>query len=161
VGNEAVVTVTGETWERLRAKVIYQDFGCWEWTGAHTSGGYATMSIRERYVVVHRLLYHLFRGPIPDELMLDHLCHNRGCVRPDHLEMVTAQENASYERRQHHNELKKVCPRSHAYTPENTITTVARHGGESRTCRTCMSWWNGRRYDLLGIDVPEQVIIPA
>ena len=81
--------------DRALDKVIFDD-GCWEWAGAHTGPGYA--KIREggagsRIVGAHRVVYEVCRGSIPVGMDLDHLCRNRGCVRPDHMEPVTRQEN--------------------------------------------------------------------
>ena len=72
--------------------------GCWEWTGAHTtkskSLGYAVVRIFGKVEYVHRLMYQWARGPIPRGLEIDHLCRNRGCVRPDHMEAVDHRTNA-------------------------------------------------------------------
>jgi hypothetical protein len=69
--------------------------GCWEWTSTRMSAGYGQMwdGTRGRTQGAHRLFYEAFIGPIPEGLELDHLCRNRACVRPDHLEPVTRREN--------------------------------------------------------------------
>ena len=64
------------------------DTGCWVWQRAMTRGGYGF-----RQGPAHRYVYERERGPIPDDLTLDHLCRNPGCVNPDHLEPVTSAEN--------------------------------------------------------------------
>lgn len=64
--------------------------GCWEWLWGRTGAGYGRW--RGRYA--HRVSYERSRGPIPAGLRIDHLCRNRGCVNPDHLEPVTAAVNA-------------------------------------------------------------------
>jgi hypothetical protein len=66
---------------------------CWLWTAGKTSGGYGTKRFEKRNYVVHRLAYELWVGPIPDGLDLDHLCHQRDCLRPDHLRPVTRKQN--------------------------------------------------------------------
>jgi hypothetical protein len=66
---------------------------CWEWTSARTPSGYARVKRQGRDSQAHRVAYEVHVGPIPDGLELDHLCRNRGCVRPDHLEPVTHAEN--------------------------------------------------------------------
>jgi hypothetical protein len=63
---------------------------CWEWTGGHTADGYA--STPSGYA--HRVVYEFLVEPIPDGMTIDHLCRNRGCVNPDHLEPVTHSVNA-------------------------------------------------------------------
>lgn len=68
---------------------------CWEWTGVLEPTGYGRMSVNGRNVMAHRICYELHVGPIPDGLFLDHLCHNRRCVNPEHLEPVTPLETAA------------------------------------------------------------------
>jgi hypothetical protein len=67
--------------------------GCWLWTGVHIGAGYGQASLNGVRQVAHRVAYELTVGPVPEGLQLDHLCRNRGCVNPDHLEPVTASEN--------------------------------------------------------------------
>lgn len=66
--------------------------GCWVW-GGNLSDGYGTIAYLGRTQYVHRLMYELERGAIPAGLQLDHLCRNRACCNPAHLEPVTGREN--------------------------------------------------------------------
>jgi hypothetical protein len=75
--------------ERWESRVHRTFGGCWEWTGAKDRDGYGTMHHRNRPYRAHRFAYEQFVGPIPDGLVIDHLCTNRGCVNPEHLEPVT------------------------------------------------------------------------
>ncbi|HEY8766071.1 MAG TPA: HNH endonuclease signature motif containing protein [Dehalococcoidia bacterium] len=70
-------------------------FGCWPWTGVIHPLGYGHVNIpgTRNPQMAHRASYEFFVGPIPDGLELDHLCRNRGCVNPSHLEPVTHLEN--------------------------------------------------------------------
>lgn len=78
---------------RFWEKVLVVD-SCWEWIGARTGRqGYAVFWAGGKIVIGHRYAYELRKGPIPEGLTLDHLCRNRGCVNPDHLEPVTIREN--------------------------------------------------------------------
>lgn len=77
----------------------------------------------------HRVAYLLLRGPVPLGLVLDHLCRNRWCVNPWHLEIVTNHENTLRQRR------SGVCRSGrHQMTPDNTYE----HRSGIRRCRACM-----------------------
>lgn len=68
--------------------------GCWEWSGAMWGNGYGKLSVSMHGTrLAHRALYTEHRGPIPDGLDLDHLCRNRACVNPQHLEPVSRATN--------------------------------------------------------------------
>lgn len=68
--------------------------GCWEWAGHRNDKGYALLRQgSDAHVYAHRLSYELHVGPIPDGLQVDHLCRNRACVNPSHLEPVTQHVN--------------------------------------------------------------------
>jgi hypothetical protein len=80
--------------DRMADKFTVGD-GCWEWGGAKSDGyGQIRSGGRGPLLKAHTVMYELLVGPVPEGLMLDHLCRHRGCVRPDHLEPVTNQENA-------------------------------------------------------------------
>lgn len=111
--------------------------GCWEWTGGKHASGYGSFSIRTGTKIgAHRFAYASLVGPIPGDMELDHLCRNPSCVRPDHLEPVTHQENSQRGMtglaRGEELRTRTHCPRGHPYDEENTY----RNRGE-RTCREC------------------------
>lgn len=82
-----------------RGKVRYLEadrgFGtpCWEWQMHCDNSGYGRIRIGRLHMAAHRYYFELYRGPVGDNLQLDHLCRNRKCVNPDHLEVVTMVEN--------------------------------------------------------------------
>jgi hypothetical protein len=73
---------------RLLSKVVQGD-GCWRWKGGQNGPGYSMFWLDGQMRYAHRLVYELLVGPIPEGLELDHLCRNRACVNPAHLEPVT------------------------------------------------------------------------
>ena len=115
---------------------------CWIWTAAKSSAGYGQTFQDGRVVYVHRVVYELAVGEIPQGYEVDHLCHNRACARPDHLEAVTPTENR---RRQHehysHNRAKTHCPKGHPYSGSNLYMS-----GTNRKCRACRSEMDRARY---------------
>lgn len=79
--------------DRLWSRVEKTE-SCWLWTGDLNRKGYSTqIGFNKEYTTAHRIAYMLLVGPIPDGLVLDHLCRVRNCVNPDHLEPVTQEEN--------------------------------------------------------------------
>lgn len=78
---------------RLWARLEPTEGGCWEWQGAKTSDGYGHISVAGKLKRTHRMAYEILVGAIPGGLVLDHLCRNRACANPDHLEVVSRGEN--------------------------------------------------------------------
>lgn len=77
----------------MAPRIIQGNGGCLVWIGARIKTGYGQTRVGNRVHMAHRAYFELRVGPIPEGLELDHLCRNRGCVNPDHLEPVTHKEN--------------------------------------------------------------------
>lgn len=111
---------------------------CWLWTGSMTHG-YGKFGIPGKPPQgAHRISYELIVGPIPNGLHLDHLCRNRACVNPTHLEPVTCKDNVLRgEGGSAQNARKTHCKHGHPFDETNTyfVHTAGRSGG--RVCRTC------------------------
>lgn len=122
--------------ERLFQKVE-KTHSCWLWTGYITPRGYGQISLNGRKVYVHRLSYELYRGRVPDGMVLDHLCRNPGCVNPLHLEIVMSGTNIQRGCSGWANPPKAACPQGHPHDDVNSYGV--------RICRTCTRA-AGRRY---------------
>ena len=79
--------------ERLMTGMEIDPSGCWLWKGLVDRDGYGVFGLNRRSFRAHRVAYELLVGPIPDGLMIDHLCRVTSCINPDHLEPVTNKEN--------------------------------------------------------------------
>lgn len=114
--------------------------GCWEWTAYRLPKGYGQFTDGlGRQIRAHRFAYELLVGPIPEGLVIDHLCRNRACVNPAHLEPVTNHENILRGTRV--GTRATHCRNGHERTPENTRLKV----DGSVTCRVCQRTWHRRR----------------
>jgi hypothetical protein len=114
---------------------------CWIWLGAKVTGGYGMATVRYRTRMVHKLFYERANGPVASGLELDHLCRDRACVNPAHLEPVTSRVNILRgEGLSAKNARKTHCSYGHEYTPENTYL---RPDG-ARQCRACRPRLNRR-----------------
>jgi len=139
--------------DRFWAKVV-QSGDCWTWTACLNPDGYGQFWVSGRAVKAHRFAYEQMVGEIPAGLELDHLCRNRSCVNPDHMDAVTHKVNvlrgvgvtAMHA-------LKTECPQGHPLSGANLYPLP---GG--RTCRECKkasnrAWMRASRLSELAVAV--------
>ncbi len=119
--------------QRIWAQVLQDESGCWTFTGRLTGGGYGRIRADDRDQPTHRFMYEALLGPVPAELDIDHLCRNRACCNPAHLEPVPPRVNllrgTGYAAR---NARKTHCIHGHEFTEANTMRSK-----RGRRCRTC------------------------
>lgn len=69
---------------------------CWVWTAFKNSKGYGTVGYKDKVEYAHRMSWRMANGDIPDDSVVDHTCHNKSCVNPNHLRLATTKQNAEY-----------------------------------------------------------------
>lgn len=127
--------------DRLWPKVVWQSNGCWNWTGKVSVRGYGTIRIKKGSKwgqgYAHKIAYELVRGIVPNGLEIDHLCKNKVCCNPSHLEAVTHLVNSRRAM------VKSHCKHGHEFNEDNTYIT--REGW--KMCKKCNAE-RQRRYSL-------------
>ena len=139
--------MTEEQLARFLDKVIISPDGCWEWMAYRDTCGYGIFRLGDRMYTAHRVAYEHFVGPIPEGKEMDHLCRNRGCASPYHVEPVTHAENIG------RSPLKcpTHCKRGHELTPANRYAGGPRKGrGRCRQCALDRSRLQREQCNALG-----------
>ena len=133
-----MTALSGEATARFIEKIdVPVGDGCWEWAAGRRSG-YGYFDSGGKRFGAHRVSYEYFNGAtIPAGMQIDHICRTRGCVRPDHLRVVTLKTNVLENSVgvTAKNLVKEFCSGGHEYSPSNTYQ---RPGG-GRSCRECMA----------------------
>jgi len=113
--------------ERFELKVDKSN-DCWQWVASTDRSGYGLFWHESRMKYAHRVYWELTVGPIPNGMELDHLCMNKGCVNPAHLEPVSHAINVRRAKA-----VTTACPQGHPYNGDNLRITKRGH----RRCRAC------------------------
>ena len=130
-----------EVQDRLASSFTVKDNGCWDWHKGEKSSGYGLIGLWNKQFGAHRVLYELINGTAQKDKQIDHLCRNRACVNPSHMELVDKDTNnirgmspsAIHAR-------KTQCPQGHQYNNENTARWS--NGPDkpiSRKCKVCVA----------------------
>ena len=137
LANNRPEMVIGTLAERFWPKVaVAGPEDCWLWLGTKNRAGYGSIGRGGRgggFTGAHRAAYELTHGPIAEGLTIDHLCRNKSCVNPSHLEPVTQKENNN--RGPGPNATKTHCKQGHPFDAANTIYRKDRN---MRQCKTCL-----------------------
>lgn len=124
--------------QKLLLEITLEDNGCWSHALKPGPQGYRQVKVKCQPHPLHRFIYEHLRGPVEKSLDLDHLCRNRGCCNPDHLEAVSRSENCKRGLTGHNKKQEAAqrthCSKGHPYTEENTIRSPTTRG---RICKTC------------------------
>lgn len=119
--------------ERRLSRHVSIEGDCWIWTGSRSGNGYGMIAVDNVRWMAHRYAYTALVGAIPEGLDLDHLCRNRACINPAHLEPVTRSENLKRGApRGERQRARTHCPHNHPYDEQNTTRRNGR-----RICKAC------------------------
>lgn len=137
-GSEMTASVAERFWSKVEKTA-----SCWLWTAATLRGGYGQFTIsHDVKISAHRWSYESLVGPIPDGLVLDHLCRVSACVNPNHLEPVAQAENVRRGEVWMISGSKTHCPSGHEYAGGNLYL---RPSDGARVCRACTREHQRRR----------------
>ena len=121
---------------RLLSKIYPNGDSCWEWRGTVDTQGYGRFTIRSDQYRAHRVVYSHLNGDIPQGTVTDHLCRNRRCVNPEHVEHTSVAVNTMRgESPQARNARKSCCPQGHEYARRSFLYKGERV--KYRYCPTC------------------------
>ena len=118
---------------------------CWLWKAAKYRNGYGRFGVtfgpyNSPILRAHRISFELSKGRIPEDKQPDHLCRNRACVNPSHIELVTQRENTLRGNGTGAQNARKThCKNGHLLTGDNLVTNRLKKG--QRVCRICLNSW--------------------
>ena len=124
-----------ESLQRFQKKIELDILtGCWLWKGSLNYNGYGQFKLNNKVCKAHRVSYEHWNGKIPNQLVINHICRNRQCVNPQHLEVVTIKDNTLRGVGPSAINAKKThCPQGHPYLGDNLYISPKK----DRVCKTC------------------------
>lgn len=130
---------------RFMSKLQHTPHGCWQWHGAKSEKGYGSFSFMGRALPAHRVAYVLWKGRVLAGLQVDHICNNRACVNPAHLQLVTDHQNKIL------GKIRRLrathCPNGHELSEDNLVSWRLKSSG-FRGCLTCQRETDRERQSL-------------
>lgn len=127
--------------QRIQDKIsVNPETGCWEWTASKNKCGYGVVGDiknTKKIKLAHRLIFFFLTKEEEKTNTLDHLCRNRSCVNPEHLEQVSRGVNVKRGDAGKHLSSKTHCPKGHPYSGDNLIFSITKGGHQHRECRIC------------------------
>lgn len=144
---------------------------CWMWTGSLHEDGYGQIYMDGRTQRAHRASLRVhgmepppYDGGTADCYVVDHICHQPGCVNPRHLRIVRQEENCGVLARNnpfYRNKITMFCAQGHPYSPENTAVKYGLRGGKQKLIRICLTCFPGNwRYALVPRERPAGAMSP-
>lgn len=124
--------------EKHKKRIRVDENGCWTWLGAKSFNGYGNVRIDKKQYRAHRVSYEDKNGAIPKDKVIDHVCLNKSCVNPNHLEAVSQKINAQ---RALLGKRNLFCKKGHEMNEKNTYLS-----GNSRSCKKCKLQYLKYRY---------------
>jgi hypothetical protein len=151
--NRLPIEITDTLTQRISSRLSPPtNAGCLLWLGSRLPAGYGRISVKidgqYHNIYTHRYVATATYGPIPDDMVVDHLCHNPPCCEPTHLDITTHTENSVYRSNGKHPALVRLalthCRNGHEYTD----ATTGRRANGSRRCLECRREWLQRQNRL-------------
>lgn len=125
--------------------------GCWNWNGPISIYGYGRLmesvgNRKTKQLMAHRFAYEEVIGKIEEGMTIDHVCRNKSCVNPAHMEIVTRGENSTRAHSKNMNAMRdNCCIRGHKIEGENVVLEKRKNGSQRKRCKACAKLRDSKR----------------